>query len=335
MNRSTHLRRALALAGLALLVALTAVACNRRGSTLDPRGTGDLRIGDGPATPTIDAVSDGPTKRPPTGTSCSGRDDCPSDQVCVDRTCRYRETSVAGEILATSASALVEAGDWQGAIHTYDQAIEAYNGAHAPVPAELLCQSASILLSTSTDAEGREAGARRADQCFRATLPGAPIRDEVRRAVARLRFEGLDPALFDRAEPADRFFTGEVSRPTIDALAIDIQIPESDDTSQAPLRTALATDGARRAVAECFVQDWEVRHERSAHASLVVRYSTRLHDMGSYDVYEPELAIERTTVAEDGFEPCVAGALQAAITFPRGSRVVSWQTSVDIDAHLQ
>jgi len=242
---------------------------------------------------------------------------------------------VAGEILAASASALVEAGDWEGAIRTYDQAMQAYNDSHAPVPAELLCQSASIILSTSTDAEGRERGARRADQCFRGSLPGYPPREDVRRAVARLRFEGLDVALFDRAEPAEQFFTGDVTRPTIDALAIDIQVPDTEDMTLAPLRTALATDEAHRAIAECFVQDWEVRHERSAHASVVVNFATHLRDMGTYDVYEPALTVAPTTVAQDGFEPCVAGALEAAITFPRGARTVAWRTTVDIDAHVQ
>ncbi len=328
--------RLLALVAFSALSVLALDACNRRGATLDPR-TGD------PASPTTIESATGatpstetaPTKRPPTGTTCGGRDDCPSDQVCVDGTCRYRETSVAGEILAASATALVEAGDWEGAIRTYDESMQAYNDAHAPVPAELLCGSASILLSTSTDADGRERGARRADQCFRSSLPGYPAREAVRRAVARLRFEGLDVALFDRAEPAERFFTNDVTRPTIDALAIDVQVPDAEDATLTPLRAALGTDASHRAIAECFVQDWEVRHERTAHASLVIRFATHLRDMGSYDVYEPELTVERTTVAEDGFEPCVAGALQAAITFPRGARTVAWQTTVDIDAHVQ
>ena len=330
--------RLLALALFAALCVLALDACNRRGATLDPRpgaGTSDPQITGATIESATASSGTAPTKRPATGTTCGGRDDCPSDQVCVDGTCRYRETSVAGEILAASAAALVEAGDWEGATRTFDEAIQAFDDAHAPVPAEILCGSASILLGTSTDADGRERGARRADLCFRSSLPGFPARDEVRRAVARLRFEGLDVALFDRAEPAERFFTNEVTRPTIDALAIDVQIPESQDATLEPLRTALATDAAHRAIAECFVQDWEVRHERSAHASVVVNFATHLRDMGTYDVYEPQLTVAPTTVSQDGFEPCVAGALQQAITFPRGARTVAWQSTVDIDAHVQ
>lgn len=326
LARAALLAVAVALAAVAL--AALAPGCGRRGSLLDtPPGGGAAGERGG--------AHGGPTSRPPAGTSCTGREDCPSDQVCVASACRYRETSVAGEILATAAQAQVEVGDWEGAIRTYDQAIEHYETAHAPVPPELLCRSAALILRTAADPEARERGARRADGCFRASLPGAAEREEVRRAVARLRFEGLDTGLFDRAEPAERFFTQEPSRPTVDALAIDVQLPDSEEPGAEQVREQLAGEAAHRAIAECFVQDWELRHERSAQASLVLRYSTRLHDMGTYDVYEPDVSVEKTTVAEDGFEPCVARALSAAITAPRGSRVVSWQTSMEITARVQ
>ncbi|MDQ3032278.1 MAG: hypothetical protein M3Y87_07675 [Myxococcota bacterium] len=326
-SRSSFVRAALA---VLLAIACTAIAgCGRRGSLLDTPTAGSAdgeREGTGRA---------GPTSRPPAGMSCAGREDCPSDQVCVRAACRYRETSVAGEILATAAQGQVEAGDWEGAIRTYDQAFEQFETAHAPIPPELLCASASLILRTATEAEARERGTRRADQCFRASLPGAPEREEVRGAVARLRFEGLDTALFDRDEPAERFFTQDPSRPTIDALAIDVQLPDSEEPGAQHIRDQLAGEAAHRAIAECFVQDWELRHERSAQASLVVRYSTRLHDMGTYDVFEPEVVVEKTTVAEDGFEPCVASALASTITAPRGSRVVAWQTAMEITARVQ
>ena len=41
------------------------------------------------------------------------------------------------------------------------------------------------------------------------------------------------------------------------------------------VREQLSGEAAHRAIAECFVSDWELRHERSAHANLVLRYSTR------------------------------------------------------------
>lgn len=321
-----------------VLLTLSLVGCNRRSPIGAPASTaptappGAEPAGGATAEPEASAT----TRRPPTGSSCAGRDDCPSDQICVERHCRYRESSVAGEILAAAAAAQVEAGDWEGGIRAYDDAITAFDAARRPVPPEILCNSAVILLRTSTDSEGRERGARRADQCFRSSVPGLPARDDVARALSRLRFEGLDSALFDRADPAASFFTAEASRPTLDALTIQVVVP--DDEALAGLdavRSSLNEEAARRAIGECFEQDWETRHERSAHASLVLRYATRLHDMGLYDTYEPELVFERMTVAEDGFEPCLASALSNVVPVPRSGRVVSWQTSIEIDARVE
>lgn len=320
-----------ALVWLSLVLVPFALGCNRRGAIGVPSGAGP---GAGTGAPDeADPTASG--RRPPTGTSCSGRDDCPSDQVCVESVCHYRETSVAGEILAAAAAAQVEAGDWQGATRAYDDAITAFGT--RPVPPDVLCGSAVLLLRTSADAEGRERGARRADQCFRASPPGYAPREEVARALSRLRFEGLDAALFDRIDPAETFFTGEASRPTLDALTINVVIPA--DVENAPgldaVRTTMTEEAARRAIGECFEQDWETRHERTAHANLLLRYATRLRDMGDYDTYEPELTFERTTVAEDGFEPCLAGALTNVVPTPRSGRVVAWQTSIEIDARVE
>jgi hypothetical protein len=320
----------LALAGTVLALG----ACDRRpggpSPTTDPGGVDLAARGE--------AQVEGPepaTRRPPTGTTCGGRDDCPSDQVCVESRCRHRATSVAGEILASSARALIEAGDWEGAIQAYSDAMSAYNRAGAPVPADLLCESATLMLSTATTPEAREAGAARADGCFRSSLPGFGPREEARRAVARLRFQGLDVTLFDRPEPAERFFTQAQSPPTVDAIVVSATLTGDEQPGLVQVREQIDADAARRAIAECFIQDWEVHHERSATGSLVVRYSTRMRDMGTYDAFEPELLVEKTTVAEDGFEPCVARALSANLVAPRSGRVVSWQVALEVAANVQ
>lgn len=319
--------------GLVLALVPASLACGRRSSILDPVAGAPpvATIGPAPALE-IDVAA---ARRPPAGTTCGGREDCASDQVCVDGRCRHRDTSVAGEILASAAEAQIEAGEWDGALRAYDEAIRAYEAGRAPVPGDIVCRTAALRLRTAADPEAREEGARRADRCFRASLPGDPLRAEVARALARLRFEGLDAALFDRTDPAERFFTLEASRPTLDALAIDLVLPDGDEVGLAALREALAGEAARRAIGECFEQDWEVRHERSAAASLVVRYTTRLRDMVTYDIYEGEIAFEPTSTAVDGFEPCIAHALTSVVRLPSRSRVVSWQTSLDIAVRVE
>ncbi|MBX7193555.1 MAG: hypothetical protein K1X94_15980 [Sandaracinaceae bacterium] len=320
------------LRGALACLALSSIAstCDRRtGTEREPllEGTSEAQ-----AQPLPDPEG---ARRPPTGTTCGGRDDCPSDQVCVESRCRYRLTSVAGEILASSARALVEAGDWEGAITAYSDAVDAYVAAHAPVPADLLCEQATLMLSTATTPDAREAGAVRADACFRASLPGFGPREETRRAVARLRFQGLDVTLFDQETPATRFFTQAQSPPTVDAIVVEATLTGEDQPGLVDVRTQIDAEAAHRAIAECFIQDWEVRHERAARGALVVRYSTRMRDMGTYDSFEPELLVEKTTVAEDGFEPCVARALSANLTAPRSGRVVSWQAPLEVSAHVQ
>ena len=276
--------------------------------------------------------SGAPVARP--GTTCGGQLDCGEGLLCVEHHCRHAATSVAGEILASSAESLAQAGDWEGAIRAYGDAQHAYEAAHAPVPAEISCQHATLILSTATDTATREAGAHQADACFRASVPGFAPREEVRRAVARLRFQGLDVALFDQATPAERFFTQEQSPPTVDAVTATLEMPTEEQPNIGDLREQLAADMSKHAVAECFIQDWEVRHERDARASLVMRYATRMRDMGDYDSYVPELTVSHTELNDDGFGPCVARALTANLTAPRSGRVVAWQITLDVAAHI-
>lgn len=279
------------------------------------------------------------SRRPPAGATCTGRDDCTSDQACVETRCAYRQTSVAGEILASAAEAQTEAGDWSGAIGTYDLAFAAFDRAGAPVPPEIACGAAELFLRTATDAEARERGAQRADLCFRITVPGHPARTAVRRALARLRFEGLEIGLFEREEPASRFFTQDPSRPTVDAVQVDVQMPDlepREPPAHAAVREKLQSDQGTAAIAECFIQDWEMSHNRSATADLRMQFSTRLRDMGSYDVYVPSMNIEQTTAAEDGFEPCLAAALPSLFDPEnRSLRGDAWEQTVRITARIQ
>ncbi|MGE0790151.1 MAG: hypothetical protein AB7S26_31040 [Sandaracinaceae bacterium] len=324
-----------------LLVALAAApGCQRREGAQDPAALSDDGA-DAPAAQDDDGRSRRAqaSRRRAAGASCAGRDDCSSDQVCVDAMCRYERTSVSGEVLVTAAVAQRQAGDTAGAIETYDLAFAAYEARGAPIPPELACGAALAILESATDPETRERGATRADLCFRTTVPGHPARRDVQQAVARLRYEGLDISLFDEEEPATRFFTGERTRPTVDAVVVRIQMPDlepHEPPGHTRAREILDSEAGHRAVADCFIQDWELRHEAEVSGELGMRFSSRLRDMGTYDVFVPEVAIEPTTAGDDGFEPCLSRALAPLFDAnDRSLRGDGWTQAIRITARVQ
>lgn len=287
----------------------------------------------------LDSKADEPQGDPiPAGAACRGTPDCPKGQLCVEAECQYQNTSVAGEVLASAGAAQLEAGDFAGAVRTFDQAIDAYENAQAPIPPQILCGAAIAAMQEGSSPDARERAARRADACLRGSVPGASHRAEVLEGLTRLRYEGLDARLFDEPEPADRFFTMEPSRPTVDAIDIRVKLPDSDERGFDDVQQVLEAEAARRAISDCFIQDWDLRHERKVDAALVLKLKSKMRDMGTYDIFVPEAEVAQTSLAQDGFEPCVAVALTSMLSdaLPKNmGRRVSWQHPFEITATLQ
>ncbi|MCS6799931.1 MAG: hypothetical protein NZ898_15690 [Myxococcota bacterium] len=316
---------------IALLLPSLALGCRRPAAAGEPGApTGAAGLAPAQGGPTASTVM-------PSGAGCTGRADCPADQLCVAARCRHRATSVSGEVLAATARAQAEAGDLRGAASTFERAVEAFTAASVPVPADILCEAALAALRTAVDPVAREAAVRRADGCFRGSLPGDPVRAQVAAAVGRWRYDGLDVSAFDRPEPPERYFTLEPSRPTADAIEVAIDLPDRDGPGWNDVGTALRGERARAAIADCFVQDWEIHHQRSARAALLVVFETRLRDMGTYDVYDPVVEVRATGLAQEGFEPCLASALtdvvRGAVRSGRG--VTAWQVPFTVAAQLR
>ncbi len=287
---------------------------------------------------TAEATADeGPP--PPAGSTCTDR--CPTGQLCVEGHCRYRESSTAGEIAAAGAAAQLAVGDAVGALTSYEQALEAFSSAEVPVPPEVLCGAAKAALRVAADQETKEAAARRADACFRGSLPGDPLRVEVQAMLSRLRFDGLDMNAFDSAEPADAFFTQAPSRPTLDAVDVALSIGESEERGFDELSERLLGETAHHAIAGCFIEEWERTHERVKRADLLLKFRTRLRDMGDYDLYTPELEVvagsgEGESEA-DAFSTCVAENLATTLNEDLSSfhgRVGSWEEPFEITARV-
>ncbi len=275
----------------------------------------------------------------PAGANCQRLLDCPRDQHCVAGRCRYASSSVAGEVLASAARALAEQGDERAAATLYADAVEAFAQARRPVPPEVLCEAAAAALRAARTTDERERAASRADDCFRNSLPGAPERGAVHTALARLRYEGLDLTHYDEPEPAGRFFTKEAARPTLDAVEVAIELPDVDVPGFEHVAKAFRTPEATRAVAGCFVENWERSHARRARGALLVQLQSKLRDMGYYDTYEALVRV-RPGRGEQAppFETCAAKALESLLSDRikrRIGRVVSWKQPVEIAARLQ
>jgi len=254
----------------------------------------------------------------------------------VAGSCRFRHTSVQGEVLTTAANAQLETGDVSGAVRTYDQVLEAYSAEEAPMPAAVICGAADAALRAAETSAEREVAATRADACFRGSLPGDPARATVLRAIGRLRYDGLDLSLFDREQSATHFFTEDPSRPTVDAVEIALELPDRDMAGYEQVRGTLQSEDATRAIAGCFIRDWEARHERSATAALTVDLTTHLRDMGDYDVYTGQVGIAPTGGAEDGFVTCVAETLTGLFERgPRLGRSISWREEIEVTTRLR
>ncbi len=322
MERAPRALPSATLPSLALLVVLT--GCPQRPDAQRP-----VSAPSAPARPAPVAA----------GSSCRATFDCPEGQLCVGAVCRYAQSSVAGEVLATAARALAAQGDEAGAARLYGEAVEAFATRRRPVPPELLCAAAASALRAARTTDERERAAKRADDCFRNSLPGAPEREPVRQALTRLRYEGLDLAHFDEPSPAGRFFTREPQRPTLDAVEVAIELPDVDAPGFDRVAEIFRSPEATRAVADCFVKGWGARHERAARGALVVQLQSRLRDMGYYDVYEANVRVAPGggEKASD-FERCTAEALQKLLAERlkrRIGRVVSWKQAVEVSARLQ
>ncbi len=238
--------------------------------------------------------------------------------------------------MVAAALAQATAGDPNGAFRSYEAAFAVYEASDIPIPPDVACGAARNAMRNVEGDDARERAASFADRCFRNSLPGDPLRREVLEGLSKLRYDGLALASFDAPESPDAFFTDQPSRPTVDAVEIELGVPDRDVGGYRQVIERLESEDAVRAIADCFIQAWELRHERQESASLVLSFRTRLRDMGDYDVYVGTIELNQNGLEQEGFEPCVSQSLLSVLEpAPRLSRNVSWQEPVSIEASLR
>ncbi len=271
----------------------------------------------------------------PAGASCAGRGDCPAEQVCVERRCRYRRSSAEGEILLAAARAQWEAGDPRGARETYARARDAFTRRSVPAPPALLCGGALAALSCRDSPRDRERGAREAALCLRQSLPGDPHRQAVLEALAARRHDGLILSAFDEPR-AERFFGEQRSRPPSDAVVVELVLPPASEPGLDHVRRALEGDEARHAARECFLRAWEGRHGREARAQLLAELTTEPRELRDRPFYLSRVRIVPTGGEDESFEACLGRELTRLIhEGPRLSRATIWQLPFEVHGRLR
>jgi hypothetical protein len=266
--------------------------------------------------------------------------DCGRDDVCIEQHCRQTRTSAAGEVLAAAAATQVRQNQHALAVSGYTAAIDAYRKHGVNVPSDVLCSLAAASLRGASTREARELAAQHADQCLRASHPGASERTTVVHLLAEQRVEGLDPTHFDEQQPAVRFFTAEPDKPKLESVEIELDLPERDAPGFSELVAGVRAPEVRAMVSRCFIEDWERQRHNRSEASLRIKFQTRMRDMGDYDAFQPTLEVTRetapgSTLAPSGFADCVMRGVEAALApGPKLNRVVAWEERLHVVAHL-
>lgn len=307
-------------------LALCLVACPGRRRSEDPPANDTPANAAPRARATPDLIT--------AGASCRGRDDCARDQSCVDGVCTHRHTSRQGEILAEAARGILAHGDEAGAVEAFEESLEAFAVAAAPVPPDLLCDAADAALRVHATDEAKERGARWADRCLRGSLPGSASRRRVAARLARLRHGGLDLSAFDAPSPStEPYFSGESFVPPLDAIDVEVRLGDGDQAGLDRTRELLMSDDATRAIANCFGEVWAQTHPRRLEGALVLEMNTRLREVGDAQLYIGR--VRATAAATDPFSECAANALDAVLDEGiRLSRSAIWQEPVVLTAAL-
>ena len=71
------------------------------------------------------------------------------------------EKPIKGEVLAVGAKGQMEAGDYDGALATFEEAVAAFEAQNAPIPPDVACGAAIAALEAADDARTRERAAQK------------------------------------------------------------------------------------------------------------------------------------------------------------------------------
>jgi hypothetical protein len=144
---------------------------------------------------------------------------CGDGLRCFDLVCRPQPTAVLGELYVASGERARAAGDDEGAIAGYTEAMKHYG---TDVPLAVDCAYGGVLAAAAKNKDRAELAARVLHRCVLAAPVGSHERAAAMRDLAGLFGSGLDPQLIARTQLADVYLTQAPKGPDKDAVKVKV-----------------------------------------------------------------------------------------------------------------
>jgi hypothetical protein len=274
-----------------------------------------------PTSATAGPVSD-PDRLSAEHETCGTTLHCGEGLRCFDGTCQRTERSVVGDYHAALGEQRLAAGDLEGALAAYGEALKRYGLEKLTVPVAIECGYGAALASGRKDKERAELAARVLHRCVAGAPAGSALRDAGLRAIAVLDESGLDPEHLLRDE-ADVYLSRAPARPKTEELKVEVTASPLPTARSWPA-TVEAIKGARAALVAC----WE--KQKGPSISVGVPMSSVYKDSG----YDDEPSYYLTGVDPKGapasgeVDQCVRDAIGPAVKGVKGGG--SWAAMVTV-----
>jgi hypothetical protein len=255
--------------------------------------------------------------------SCGTTVECAEGLRCFDQVCRRTDRSIVGDYLANLGLIRREAGDAEGALAAYAEALKRYEIEKRAVPADVECGYGYTLAIGRADKERAELAARVLHRCVAGSPAGSDAYQAALQGIALLDDVGFDPEHLVREEPADIYLSKAPARPKTESLKVEVTASPVPTAKSWP-GTVEAIQGARAALVAC----WE--KQKGASISVPVPMSSVYKDSG----YDDEPGYYLTGVdpkappATDEVGQCVRDAVGPAVKGVKGGG--SWAATVTI-----
>ena len=244
--------------------------------------------------------------------SCGTTAHCADGLRCFDQTCQREARSNLGDFLAARGARALAAGETEGAIAAYAEALATYESEKLGVPPDVDCAYGLALTRASASKDKAELAARVLHRCLLAVPPGGGLRTTALAALAGLDAAGLDPKQLAKPQLADLYLTRAPEKPATDKLAVTVGAePTPTGKSFPAVIERLGQPDVRAALVAC----WDKSFAESRSKELTARVGLKVSYRPSEYEDEPGTYAIALTPAGTGLaDTCAKGAVEAPLT---------------------